>query len=173
MAYDYQKVRAWLASVAAELAMPLFLELHGIACDVGNEERAILHERIKEAKRFTTWERVNACYGLRDLINIHVDTVLQGWSAKARREDDANDPELQRILRERMEKAATSTQNLPDCCAGCDVSSQCVIMASSQPEVCSVCKQPFVHHQHPMKPPGVIMCSTCGCTPPAEKVDGT
>lgn len=32
-------------------------------------------------------------------------------------------------------------------------------------DVCETCKQVRVHHQHPLKPLGVSMAATCGCTP--------
>lgn len=128
MAYDYQKVQTWLHNVTPELSLPVFLALHG--------EMPALPEIVPlvlEAQQFSTWERVDACYGLRDLIDQQVMATTKRWARKARLEDEANDPELQKIIELGL--------------------------------LCGICRQRFIHHQHPMKPLGVIMNSTCGCEP--------
>ena len=128
MAYDYQKVQTWLHNVTPELSLPIFLALHG--------EMPALPEVVPfvlEAQQFSTWERVNACYGLRDLIDQQVLATTKRWARKARLEDEDHDLELQKMIELGL--------------------------------VCGICRQRFVHHQHPLKPMGVIMCSTCGCQP--------
>jgi hypothetical protein len=37
------------------------------------------------------------------------------------------------------------------------------ISLPTQPDRCPLCGWLYVHIQHPMKPPGVSMCSACGC----------
>ena len=146
MAYDYQKVQAWLQRVAPDVSLPLFLELHDV--DVPTYQSAEFAALYDEAIQFSTWERVNACYGLRDLIDQQVRETTQRWAQKARAEDDV----------------ATSLTFTAVAEGDPRYTPRMTLLAPVTPDVCPVCQQPYVHHQHPMKPLGVIISSTCGCT---------
>lgn len=193
MAYDHQKVQAWLQDVPR--GAPAFLTLRlWMACinprNFGLEVTRY-HDLVDQFHAASPWEQVNMLYGLKDLLIVDLDSSLQVYGRKTRAEDEAADPELQRILRERYEKSKTSTENIPDASMGCSLQAlPCLIcgepwtkhicprlntmspMAPEQVNItltppldnCPICSQPYVHHQHPMKPLGVIISSTCGCT---------
>lgn len=192
MSYDYAKVQAWLAQVPTDDQSALYLWLEClIAHSMRFHEGTKLWELVNEFRMSSTWERTNMLYGLKDIADKVMMYDIHCYEQTARREDDARDPELQRILRERFEKSKTSTENIPDGSVGCSLQAlpclvcgqpwdqhicphlstmdphtpqQISITLAPLPDNCPVCQQPFVHHQHPMKPPGVIISSTCGCT---------
>ena len=141
MAYDYAKVQAWLARVPTDDQSALYLWLEClIAHSMRFHEGTKLWELVNEFRLSSLWERTNMLYGLKDLADKVMAYDIHCYAQQARREDEAHDPELQKMIELGF--------------------------------VCGTCRQRYVHHQHPMKPPGVIMCSTCGCTPTAEKADG-
>jgi hypothetical protein len=148
MAYDYQKVQAWLARVPRrkQHALELWLEVldacPGLRAGMPFHLFPELQTLVSEFRTSSTWERANMLYGLRDIVDEEMAYDIYCYSQQARREDAAHDPELQRILQERT----------------------LVIQAPVLPDTCPKCGQPYTHHQHPMKPPGVIISSTCGCS---------
>ena len=158
MAYDYQKVQAWLHDVPRGAPAFLILRIWMACINPQNFALAIDDHRslVDRFRAASLWEQVNMLHGLKDLVVADLDSSLQVYGRKARGEDELHDPELQRILRERFEKSKTSTQNIPD-------GSPAFTITLAPSQNCPVCKQPYVHHQHPMKPLGVIISSTCGC----------
>lgn len=134
MSYDHAKVQAWVARVPLPAGMSVFLECVGVV--TATELWPEVLALVAEFRAASSWEQANMLYGLKDRCVAQMDCLIHDSSRTARREDEARDLEL-----------------------------QCILMGCHTPfDSCSVCGRPFVHHQHPMKPPGVIISSTCGCT---------
>ena len=157
MSYDHQKVQAWLAQVSTDDPSALHLWLACLdAHHVRFHEGTKLWQLLNEFRLSSTWERTNMLYGLKDIADQVMAYDNHCYAQSARREDDAATSITFSVV------AEDDPRYVP----------RMTLLAPVTPEVCSVCHQPFVHHQHPMKPLGVIISSTCGCNPTTEQADG-
>ena len=153
MSYDYQKVQAWLARVPLPAGTSLFLACVGVAAALPPEVESL----VAEFKAASRWEQVNMLFGLRDgAVQQQLACLVHDWSQQARREDEAATSITFSVV------AEDDPRYVP----------RMTLLAPVTPDVCSVCHQSFMHHQHPMKPLGVIISSTCGCNPTTEQADG-
>jgi hypothetical protein len=146
MAYDYVKVQAWLQRVPKDVYMLLWLACLDRPPRVSVYEGSPYRDLVNEFRSSPTWERTNMLYGLKDLVDAEMAYDIHCYAQTARREDEAHDPELQRILRARS-------------------SMGCLVAAVTN---CRICGQPF---DHTPCPHGSIDPAT-GCNSPVEKVNG-
>lgn len=88
MAYDYQKVQAWLTAVPRDGQSPLWLWLECLEGLTVSNPGELRRQLLDTFRTSTTWERGNMLHGLRDIIAETALYDVKCFWQQARREDD-------------------------------------------------------------------------------------